>query len=128
MDITDANTAVTTVSIFVTLLGLFGKPVLEKIKESNLFIGSDIITLGNLANNPEDLKTQGKLEGIIETRISSDEGFEAKLKVMLAELQKPETIEHFKYNKQIGDNLKNEQGGEGSKYNNQEGNNIENKQ
>ena len=127
MDSTEVNTAVTFVSIVVTLLSMFGKPVYNKLEESGLFIGNDIITIGDLADNPEDAKTQGKLEGIIETRISKEEGFEAKLNNLIDELQKPESIEYFKYNKQIGNRNENDQkGGDGPTHNLQVGNDNKN--
>ena len=66
----------------------YGGADLDMLKESNIFQGNDIITLNLLAENPEDAKTQGKLEGIIETRISDDAGFEDKLKRFIGELQK----------------------------------------
>ncbi len=129
MDLTQISTAVTIVKTLAELFTTYKQPVLDKLKESGIFHGNDIITLNLLAENPEDAKTQGRLEGIIETRIGDDAGFEDKLKDLLAELQKPETIAGFKFSQQIGSRNENVQlGGEGSKTNYQRGDDNKNKQ
>ena len=88
MDLTQISTAVTVVKTLADLFTTYKQPVLDMLKESNIFQGNDIITLNLLAENPEDAKTQGKLEGIIETRIGDDASFEDKLKRFIEELKK----------------------------------------
>ena len=88
MDLIQISTAVTIVKTLAELFTTYKQPVLDKLKESGIFHGNDIITLNLLAENPEDAKTQGRLEGIIETRIGDDPGFEDKLKRFIEELQK----------------------------------------
>ncbi len=87
MGLTEVNTAVSLVSIFVTLSGIYGKAVLDKIKRSGFFLGNDIITLfGNLAENSEDIETKGELKGLLKAYIKNDEEFDNKLKDLITEI------------------------------------------
>lgn len=60
--------------------------ILEKVK--NVFFGEELTALDLLAENPEDLKTQGKLEGKLEERLKANPEIAADLEAMLARLEK----------------------------------------
>ena len=66
-----------------------------KIWESvkGLFSGDDLITLDLLAENPDDLKLQGKVEGKLEDRLKNDPEAAAELEKLLAELKRATSTE-----------------------------------